>query len=266
MDRSFVVDRDREVYYPVAPGALYEIEYQRTLLSLADVLFPAYWAIEFSPLVFTEDSAARPDIALIDKMYRHWWVVEVESIRHSLHNHVLPQIRTLRNAYYGREQVDYIVRRRSDLARYRLEAMISSDPPKLLVIVDSPNGLEWTPDVNQENAELLVVELYRNRFNQTAASMTGSIWSAESSILSRCFVDRRLPNFLHVISPGALEVHQGESILMQVGPGTSLWTRVDTADKVWLVARGHSPPLSMGYYKLFQLDTGLLRLVDEEGN
>jgi hypothetical protein len=39
----------------------------------------------------SEYGSKKPDLALIDRDYRAWWVVEVELAHHSLHHHVLPE-------------------------------------------------------------------------------------------------------------------------------------------------------------------------------
>ena len=45
---------------------------------------------------------------MISTDYRHWVVVEVEMSRHSLYSHVIPQVRTIREASYTQEYAAYI--------------------------------------------------------------------------------------------------------------------------------------------------------------
>ena len=58
-------------------------------------IFDGFSIIDFTPFIMgDEGSRRRPDLAIIDRAYRMWVVVEVELDRHSLQHHVIPQVQT----------------------------------------------------------------------------------------------------------------------------------------------------------------------------
>jgi hypothetical protein len=87
--------KDGEWYEPVAPTAVYEAEYQAIIVAQARHLFPDYAVVKFDTIVESERGNGKADLALIDRRYRFWWVVEIELSTHSLGGHVLPQVQIL---------------------------------------------------------------------------------------------------------------------------------------------------------------------------
>ena len=88
-----------EWFDQLSSTALYESEYERLLLSNARALFPDYHVVEFKPIIQSEYGTAKPDLALVDRDLRLWWVVEVELAHHSLKGHVLPQVEILTSGH-----------------------------------------------------------------------------------------------------------------------------------------------------------------------
>lgn len=79
-----------------------EVEYERVVLANASILFPQWEAVPFKANVVGDDGTVKqPDIALIDRNYRRWCVVEVELSHHHFVNHVAPQVEAFRTAIIG---------------------------------------------------------------------------------------------------------------------------------------------------------------------
>src|SRR4051794_22105245 len=85
----------------------YERDFESLVVDRAASLFPDWLTVPFRETVIDDSQVGkRPDLALIDKDYRSWWVVEVELAHHSLNDHVLPQVQVFKQGRYGRRHAD----------------------------------------------------------------------------------------------------------------------------------------------------------------
>src|SRR5579859_4433110 len=150
-----------EWYEPVSPGSMYEDNFERMVLSRANLLFPEYHAIPFKCLVASDSETARPDLALVERHYREWWVVEVEMSYHSFVGHVLPQVRTLAKAVYGAQEANSLCTNALTLDRNAVRDMLKGDQPRVLVIVNEPR-LDWAQELDRYGARLVALEVFRS--------------------------------------------------------------------------------------------------------
>jgi hypothetical protein len=130
-----------EWFEPLSPGAVYESDYQAMIVSQAAVLFPDFWTARFDCLVESEHGSAKADLALVDRHYRFWWVVEVEMSSHSLSGHVSPQVLRLSHAEYGNVQASYLAVKEPDLDPNRLREMMKGSQPRVPDIPQSADRL-----------------------------------------------------------------------------------------------------------------------------
>src|SRR5687768_15522327 len=120
----------------LASTSMYEFDYENLVGSQSANLFPDYHVVQFKHTVSSEEGSAKPDLALIDKEYGGWWVVETELSHHSLTSHVLPQIQILARADYGMREADALCRS-GELDRDRVGEMMKGAPPGILLVVDT---------------------------------------------------------------------------------------------------------------------------------
>src|SRR5262245_11308178 len=112
-------------YDELAPTALFEADYERIFVRHAGAIFPSWTTVPFKCDVVGDDGEkVKPDLALIGRDYKTWWVVEVELAHHSFADHVLPQVRRLATGDYGEYQANFLCRKRPSLARRRVMAMM----------------------------------------------------------------------------------------------------------------------------------------------
>jgi hypothetical protein len=84
-----------EWFYPVSENAFFETELEALVVQNGGLLKEGAFVLPFKATVTAPGLPPKqPDLALIDPLYRYWWVIEVELIGHSLHGHVIPQIQT----------------------------------------------------------------------------------------------------------------------------------------------------------------------------
>lgn len=223
-----------EYYESIAPGALYEDDYERLLLAYSKVLYPEWRLVRFKCPVESPYGTAKADLALVDAKYRKWWVVEVELSTHPLYAHVAPQVQCLATGKYGEEHAEVLAGALPDLDRDSLSEMVRAEQPRVLVLVNQAMP-EWLPTIRQWNGRLGVVEVFRSRQNVDILRINGEQPDDLADIVSVCRVDPLLRNSIIVSSPAALSVKAGDRVEILYDGGVSEWTRVDSGDRVWLM-------------------------------
>ena len=242
----------------LGPVSFYESEFERFILAKSDLMFPDYHVVDFKPLVYSEYGSGRPDLALVEKSYREWWVVEVELGGHSLDAHVVPQVRILSSAVYGEPEAHLLCASHADLVRGKILDMMKGNQPKVLVLVnvDAPN---WVEPLRRHDAQLAVVQVFRSDMNEHIVRVDG-LPIGQLSFISECYFDPLLPRFLVVESPAVLGVGPGEKVQVQSAGCISEWRRVDSSDKVWLSPLGKTPVAQDQRYRLSRARDGVLTL------
>jgi hypothetical protein len=241
----------------LAPGSILEVDFERVVIATGRLIFPDFHIVPFKTPVFSDEDCAIADLALVEKSYREWWVVEVELGNHSLGGHVLPQVRTLSAASYGEDQGRILCDNCHDLMADRISDMLKGKQPRVLVIVDAERK-EWLQPLKRYEAELLVLQMFRSDRNDHALRIDGHLPAVSSSIVSECKFDPFVPRFLVVHSPALLGVLPGEKISVRHGTFVTEWQRVDCQDKVWLAPSGQNPLSSNETYQIVRVEDGSL--------
>jgi hypothetical protein len=246
-----------EWYESIDPGTYYETEFEIILMQKSSVLFPGFYSLPFKKIVTSEFDSARADYALIDKKYREWWIVEVELSHHSLYGHVIPQVQTLVNANYGREEAEYLLKLLADLDRKSLMDMMKGMTPKVLVVVDRPKH-DWISELDRYDAKLAVFEILKSRKNRYIHRINGFLPSLTSEMMSRCRPDPHIPMLLQVDTPAVLNVQPNELVEIIFDGRITLWSRMDSSDRVWLKPERRNPLDSRKEYKISRTGDGNL--------
>ena len=226
-------------YEPVSARSLYEIDYENAILRHSPELFPEFFCVRFKELVESDYGNARADLALIDKQYRSWIVVEVELDTHPLRDHVEEQVSKLAIGAYGKRHAEALHRSEPDLDLTKLREMMLGEQPKILVLVTSMKP-SWAPALARYGASVGVIELFRSEQNGIVLRVNGDQPNAvPEQILALCKVDPMLPNALRILTAApfaGLDMvsldHEGYS---------SAWNIIRTATESWLTPAGRFP-------------------------
>jgi len=229
-----------DFFEELAPGSMIEADFERIVVAKSELIFPGFFTVPFKTAVFSDEACAMADLALVEKSYREWWVVEVENGKHSLEGHVLPQVRTLSRAIYGESEAAALCEKGRGLEPARVSDMLKGKQPRVLVVVDSERK-EWTNALRRYDAELLVLQMFRSERNEHAFRIDGHLPSVAPSIISECYLDLYVPRFLVVESPALLGIPARGRITIRYGTYVTEWQRVDSQDKVWLAPAGLNP-------------------------
>jgi hypothetical protein len=251
---------DQTWFNSVRSRSWYEADYEQLVVSHSSDLFPEWIAASFKTNVVGDSGATKqPDLALIDPSYRRWWVVEVELAHHDLFTHVLPQVDAFRSGTYGEEHALYLHRKRPDLDLYKLKAMMSGEPPEVLVIVDRPDT-NWKRSLKAIDVSLSIVEPFRGPNNQLLLRVNGDQPELPGNVLSRCSRGdaRRL---WRVHAPAALPAPTRSDEVFEIMYEDSMtqWKRLDLAGSVMLcVEQGGDVLSGLRAVDLVQHDDGSL--------
>ena len=204
----------------------HEADYENVVISNADILFPQWIVVPFKTNVIGDDGTVKqPDMALIDRSYRRWCVIEVELAHHSLVRHVLPQVEAFRTATYGDEHAAYIHSKDPALDLERLKEMVRSEPPEILVIVDRPDTT-WKPMLREIDVSLSIIEPFRGPGTQVLLRVNGELPDLPGNVLTR-LSRMQMRRLWKVHSPAALPMAAAEddtfNILVDSSP--TRWRR-----------------------------------------
>jgi hypothetical protein len=232
-----------EWYDEISPLALSEAEFEGLLIQNANLIHPASVVVPYKKTVYADGSSARADLAIIPRDYRHWFVIEVEMVRHPLYRHVLPQVRTLRDGHYDQEHVAYLVGKSPMLVEAKVSDMLRGQPPSVIVLINKPDE-EWRRELGRYGAYVLVFEIFRSRNNRHIFAIDGELPRSTPGILTELSFGL-LPRCLRVASPAALAFGGSERVPIFVDGQVTYWERFQTATGVYLTPVG-SMPLTPG--------------------
>ena len=249
-----------EWFEEIASRGHYESEFEKVLQQEAERLFTSYHFVPFKATVYSEEDAdaREPDFALIHQSYRSWWVVEVELGHHPLNGHVLPQVRTLARAKYGRVEADYLCRRNPDLDKNKVIEMFKGDAPRVLVIVNAPvDG--WEEQLRAFGAKVVVCQIFRSRLNRYVLRLNGECPSENDEVITTCACSQLIHRLLEIHAPTQLPLQRDEQVLLYYEGQASAWERIDTAGQVFLHAlRDHNLEPGKRYEIIRQSDGTLV--------
>lgn len=248
-----------EWFYELSPTALAESEFESLLVQNAEIIRPNHRMLPFKKTAYANDRSARADLAIVANDYRHWMVVEVEMIRHDLHSHVIPQIRTLSEADYTAEHAQYLAERDDTLDARKLTEMMRGETPEVLVLVNKHDN-EWMREIRRYGAHMMVFEIFRSETsNRHIFGINGDLPDYAHDVLSELTFGA-VPRILLVSSPATLGFQPGKQQAVFIDGQVTYWERFDTATSCYLTPVG-SMPIKPGFtYALVRNEAGQLAI------
>ncbi len=243
-----------EWFDQLSPKAFSEAEFETLLRQHADIIRADSIIVPFKKTVYAGPNSARADLAIIPRDYRTWVVVEVEMSHHGLYSHVLPQVRTLRDALYGQDLASYLLSKSPTLDAAKIGDMLRGDPPDVLVLVNKFDE-EWDKELRRYGAHLMVFEVFRSKNNRHIFSIDGGPPRVAQNFLSELSFSL-LPRCLSVASPAALDFPTGRTVPILIDDQMTYWERFHTATEVYLTPIGSMPISPGSKYALVLLDGG----------
>jgi len=231
---------DGQWFDPIQADSIYESDLEDLIISQAPNLYPDYRVIKYKKVISSEYGTAVPDLALIEKNYRAWYLCEVELGSHGLASHVVPQIAVFCNARVGSTEASYIASRESTLDKEQLTAMMKGVPPGVLVLVNTFNPF-WRKVLGQWGARVGFIELYRNSAQRLIMRINGDDLAIRDELITECVRDPLLPNALRVASPAPVIKLANPDLELWYEGGRTLWKVLNAGGSCWLLPKERCP-------------------------
>jgi len=258
MSRILVASEARWYEEQNVIASYYEAEFERKIRQQVGAVFPDYYTSSFKIEIQTDQKEPRkPDLAMVHKDFKDWWIVEVELIGHPL-PHVIDQVSVFTQGNYNSIRIaDYLKQKNVEensveLDYNKLREMIFYQQPKVLVIVDEQQS-DWESELSKHGASVCLFQVYRNTSGSESFRLNGEYPECYYGE-SHCRYHRTIPNLLEVLSPSLLE-EEGEEILLFYNDRSTSWKRIDEGESVFLKLIGSVNPLPANTSYVLRKDT-----------
>jgi hypothetical protein len=245
-----------EWFYLVSDDTFFETELESLIVQNGGLLRDGALVLPFKATVTAPGlEPRRPDLALIDPLYRYWWVIEVELTSHSLRGHVIPQISTFVEGSYGTTHVSALSKQSPQLDEAKLRAMMLGEAPEVVVISNRMDSA-WKDSIEKSGAHLVVLNVFRSDKSRDIFHLEGVLPDSPQDCLSR-IVPTKIARMFRVLSPGALTGHGGDKVSILVENRLTTWTVMQTATDCFMFS-----PLEIN----LALSAGYMIYEGEDGN
>jgi hypothetical protein len=211
---STIHDRFGSKFASVESNSWSENYFSTVIQNFAEAIFPFHHCFPFEVDMYYLGDKVRPDLILIEKNYRDWWLVEVELERHSWLSHIQAQIDKILNADITETHIKKLDKFSGILDLGRLNKLMSTVNHKTLVIVDS-EPKAWMEDLQSTDARLMTVQVYRNATNDHIIRCDTDLPQTGSPIISYLKPSKEglFPGWLEIESPHRLSSSSGKAVI-----------------------------------------------------
>lgn len=238
--KSKILDTNSDWFDEIDPLSFYEKHFEETFLSKIHEVYPDFIGIPFSLKVTANNSEnSKPDLAMIRKDYKEWYVIETEMGRHSWVGHVEKQVRVFSTGYYPPKKVaEYIKLKNSTLDLVKLENMIESMQPKVMVIVNEPKPL-WEKEIKKYNSYLSVFQIYKglNGFELYRISGDTPFIYRDKS---HCAFLKGLSNTMEIYTPSFIQEENDTEVDIFFRGKKTKWKIFKDGGKTYIVISGRT--------------------------
>ena len=242
-------------------SSYYEAELENTILSHVETVFPNYITIPYKKDVYTAagGQGRAPDLALINKDYSDWWIVEVELGEHTL-DHVKTQIDVFVNGNYNAFEVAKYIKTKDVtgvLNIGNLRTMVGNSQPKVLVIVDEHDA-NWKTELETLGALMCVFQVFKSKAGHRAYRLNGHYpFIFENN--SHCRFIKSPPNMLEIIDPTWF-IAGLEKTYVPPTENSNIFSKKFWRNKLNL---NKTKPIAVDYFKDRELDIDFLGKVSK---
>lgn len=169
------------------------------LLKFGNTFFPDYYYCHCNADFVSKvtGNKAQPDILLVSKDFKKWYIVEVETLKKN-HTHTLQQIEVFSNPKVDSSYLaNYVCRKEKNLVPHKstLRNTFDSIHPKVLVIFDGYNETVFSKIRTTFPVDIASIEVHKtSRHNGELLRLTGSY---PYQVTSHYFLKPRKGDYLH---------------------------------------------------------------------
>ncbi|EAQ48814.1 hypothetical protein [Leeuwenhoekiella blandensis] len=227
-------------YDEIDPLSFYEKHFEETFLSKMHEVYPDFIGLPFSLKISTSKGEnSKPDLAMVRKDYKEWYVIEAEMGRHSWDGHVEKQVRVFSTGYYAPKKVaKYMFSKNNSLDSVELEKMIDSIQPKVMVIVNEPKP-KWEIEVKKYNSYLSVFQIYKGLNGYELYRISGDTPFIYRDKSHSAFV-KGLSNTMEIYTPTFIAEPNETDIIIYFRGKKTKWKVLKDKAKTYIVISGRT--------------------------
>jgi hypothetical protein len=246
-------------YYSKYSSSFYESHYENRIIANAEVLFPNYFCLKFKLDVTSDDygGPSRPDLVLIDKQYRYWYVVEVELDNDKI-SAVENQVKIFTSGKYGDLHAVYVHQKSPDLDLSKLKKLMSTQPEVVVLLPRVKPS--WSNKLAQYGTKFMVVEIFENSQKVEIFRVDGDeLREEDDQLVTNLTYNSSYSRALTIQSPGNLDPEK-RVLTVLVEKQLTNWKIVNYGSSHLLLGQGTLPlDLKPGStFRLLEQPDGLL--------
>ena len=211
------------------PSPVPEVEFEATAIEVLGEMYPDCHVIHFKPTIQFNGEGWRPDLALVDKKFRFWFVLEVEVSTHSLQKHVLPQVTAFKRGDYT--GVEDVLARSLEISLDRAKTL-NRFVPRYVGVVSNHHDSHWQSALATENVQFVSIAAFHGiSADKHALLVSGSFVAGERSVgFARVLASQQV-----MVTEGAFW-REGEYQIVS-DDGTNVWVCTLGDGKAWLAMK-----------------------------
>lgn len=165
---------------PADPTDVYEKEFEPIVLKVLSKLFSRCHVFPFKPLVKYENVNWKPDVAIVDRDMEFWFILEIETIDHSLQKHVLPQVIAFRDGEFGLDAAK-IISESTGVSVEEAKTLIKY-VPKSVGVISNYFDHGWQSTLESEDIQYLSITIFDKVIDWKAAIVEGILAPSVRSV------------------------------------------------------------------------------------
>lgn len=169
------------IFDKVDPTGGLEAKFEDVALRILARLYSSCYVCEFKALLTHDGAGWRPDLAIIDRSWGYWFVVEVEIATHSLYKHVLPQVTAFRDGDYGTETCSAAIARATGVSVDRATTLLRYIP-RYVAVVSNQEDAVWASVLAEEAVQYMSIASFARALGPPAYLVKGLLHPAEHSV------------------------------------------------------------------------------------
>ena len=248
-------DRDN-IFTLMDQTAFSESEFESHVVAALNCVYKDYLCIPFRGAFRFEGETHIADLALIHRNLAHWFVIEVELISHSLHGHVVPQVRSFKYGVPQNSCIDSLCKYVPNLSREQAQSFLEFVPRTVAVVANRPDRT-WSEVLRAIDSQFIAVSVFERYDGFNAFETEGSLYAPSVSLgfftysaSTRSFrMDRSCG-----LSEGVVQIQDPSG-------NVGLWTVRSSQDALWLTKNVGDPGLEdRGMFQMLKSDIGAITL------
>jgi hypothetical protein len=239
--RTFVsgLGQHRSKFIMIDPSTFTEAAFEQHVRDALSYVYDEYYCIPFRGAFESDGVIKVADLALIDKRYTHWFIIEVELVSHSLFNHVIPQVRCFQEGRALDSCISCIERQIPSITVAQAMTLVHLVPRSVAVVANRADA-SWANALKAINVQFMAVSIFEGQDGTYGVEADGSLYVPKRSLgfFTYSALNRTI-RLTHQceLAPGEIEMEDPNGIV-------GFWTVRQTNDAIWVTKNIGDPGIA----------------------